>query len=298
MDFLIVLLFMGLELVFPNSSKWQNPFTRKFFWSDVFFLVLLGYMGLEIVFYGVQATFYLRREFGGIVGFKAIRQIPLWWQFCIALVVRDFMGYWMHRFTHAKYLWPFHIAHHEPDHLDAAASFRVHPVNFIFNASRPALLFFLGFDLAVLPLLGIILFVHNIYVHMNVSLDFGRFEMIIISPRMHRLHHSTHPKLYGKNYGMVFGIWDVMFGTYSKSSESEPKFEVGIEGHVRKNTWGTLFEPFLMVWGLAKAALTNSQIEGPRPNTAEVFASSFATESSSLHIEKEILPTGSDDIRR
>jgi sterol desaturase/sphingolipid hydroxylase (fatty acid hydroxylase superfamily) len=71
---------------------------------------------------------------------------PLWFQAAEALVLADFVFYWMHRLFHTTRLWPFHAVHHSPEHMDWLSSMRFHPVNDIISRVAQAVpLVLLGF---------------------------------------------------------------------------------------------------------------------------------------------------------
>ena len=234
--------FSVLELVFPGFQKWKNPLTRKFGFDDILFLIANIVIGTVVAILVFKLMFYSMHRWALPQGFRFLRELPWAGQVFIAVLVRDFMGYCMHRFSHCGWFWKYHVAHHESEHLDALMSFRVHPVNFLLNASRAPLMFALGFHLSLLPLLNIIQFAHNIFVHTNIRLDFGPLNYIFVSPAQHRVHHAASSKLYHHNYGVYFSFWDRIFGTWIEIKN--PSFELGIEGHTRQNFVGTITAPF------------------------------------------------------
>lgn len=238
----ILFAFIAIEFIFPNQKPHENPFRRKYFFDDILFTVTNMVMGFILAWAVLKFIFYCRNEWGALRGFAFIRQMSWGWQFFCAFLFRDFCAYCMHRFTHSKHFWKFHVAHHEPDYLDAAASFRVHPINFLFNVSRAPILFMLGFDFSLLPVLGIIQYAHNYFVHTNVKLDWGFFNYLVISPYAHRFHHAADEKYLHKNYGIYLSIWDQMFGTFVYERNVDVK--VGVPGHTRKDFVGTITDPF------------------------------------------------------
>ncbi len=126
-------------------------------------------------------------------------------------LVADFLGYWLHRLHHGL-LWKTHAIHHSSPHLDWLASVRTHPLNVVAQRAPVAILLVLmGFDLAAIGgqlagfgLLGIV-------VHMRVDWDWGPLRKVLVSPRFHRWHHSREVDC---NYGGLFPVWDLVFGTY------------------------------------------------------------------------------------
>ena len=255
-DAIPLLFLIFLEFILPNFTKHKNPFTRKYFVEDLLFLIVNMALGAVLAIFLIKFIYFGRQEWGILRGFSFIRKMPWGWQFALAFVFRDFAAYWMHRYSHCNHFWKFHIAHHESDYLDVAMAFRVHPVNFLLNGSRVPLLILVGFDISVIPILGIIQYVHNLLVHANIKLDFGIFNYIFISPALHRIHHATESKYHHKNYGVYFSIWDQMFGTFI--NEKNLALEMGIEGHERKNFILTNLIPFFPKYFAKKNALSSS----------------------------------------
>lgn len=237
------LAFIVIEYFLPNFVKHKSPFKRKYFLQDILFMFTNMAMAGTIAYYSIEFIFYSRKEWGFLGGFEFVRNLSWGWQVFWAFMVRDFFAYAMHRFSHSRFFWRFHLAHHESEYLDVAASFRVHPVNFILNSVRaPGLLLF-GFNFTVLPILGILQFVHNLFVHSNIKMDFGIFNYIFISPYLHRIHHATDSRLHNKNYGVYLSIWDQMFGTFV--NEKDLEFELGVRNHSRTSFIRTNIDPFI-----------------------------------------------------
>jgi sterol desaturase/sphingolipid hydroxylase (fatty acid hydroxylase superfamily) len=107
------------------------------------------------------------------------------------IVVIDLVGYWLHRAFHGKRLWPFHAIHHSSVELDWLSAARVHPVNDSANKSLQAMIVVaLGYAPALLA--GALPFftAYAIFLHANVSWDFGPLRAILASPRSYRWHHT------------------------------------------------------------------------------------------------------------
>lgn len=240
---LALFIFIILEYYLPNFGEYKNPFSRKYFFQDMFFQIFNLLFAGAIAYASVEAIFYMRREWGLLSGFSYFSKSTLVFQYISAFIIRDFAAYLMHRFSHSRFFWKFHIAHHESNYLDAGASFRVHPVNFILNAVRAPGLLLLGFDFSLLPVLGLFQYVHNLFVHSNIKIDFGIFNYIFISPYLHRIHHSNEKKFYTSNYGVYLSVWDIMFGTFI--NEKNLSIELGLKNYKREGFWGSIMRPFV-----------------------------------------------------
>lgn len=147
----------------------------------------------------------------------------------LAALASDFAYYVNHRFHHEnRILWPFHKLHHSAEHLTLLTAKRNHPVfDFLltfFNAIciGPVIGVIYGlfgmYDVATLFGLSVVFIAFNFaggaLRHSHIWLDFGPvLDHIFISPAQHQIHHSMAPRHHDKNYGLVFAVWDWMFGT-------------------------------------------------------------------------------------
>ena len=148
----------------------------------------------------------------------------------IMILTLDFCKYWAHRLHHeATILWPFHALHHSAEIMTPLTANRNHPMFLILRAllytvvvgSVQALILFLLMGKIEIIAIGTVnagYFMFNALGsnlrHSHVWLSYGPlFEHVFISPAQHHVHHSIDPKHYNKNYGEVFAIWDLMFGT-------------------------------------------------------------------------------------
>ena len=132
------------------------------------------------------------------------------------LLLHDFLNYWVHRALH-RFLWRFHAVHHSPRHLTSAAGTFAHPVEELFRAiSLGALAGLIGFSGSVPFVLAVAIRLQEFYIHSPTALHFGPVGAVVIDNRTHRVHHSREQADYDKNFGVMFTVWDRLFGTYSR----------------------------------------------------------------------------------
>ncbi len=148
----------------------------------------------------------------------------------IMILTLDFCKYWAHRLHHeTSILWPFHALHHSAEIMTPLTANRNHPMFLVLRAflytvvvgSVQALMLFLLMGKIEILAIGTVnagYFMFNALGsnlrHSHVWLSYGPvFEHVFISPAQHHVHHSIDPKHYNKNYGEVFAIWDLVFGT-------------------------------------------------------------------------------------
>ena len=193
-----------------------------------------------------------------------LSRLPVLVQAGLMIFIVDVMQYWLHRAFHTRWLWPFHAVHHSPIELDWSATFRIHPVNFIFYDTLAAVVTLLmGFS----PLAFVIVAPFNFFsaalVHANLNWTFGPFRYLFASPVFHRWHHASDPAIHDKNFAPTFPFLDVMFGTFHMP-EGELPDAFGAEG-VPTDVLGQLAHPFLAVGRMLGGAHRRAPEAAARP---------------------------------
>jgi sterol desaturase/sphingolipid hydroxylase (fatty acid hydroxylase superfamily) len=178
----------------------------------------------------------------------------------VAALVYDLLYYGMHRWSHRnRYLWAFHAVHHSPTRLVPYTSWRLHIVDVIYVDFA---IFFgqliLGrFTMwAWLPL-AVILFAVVMVEHSETNWSYGPLDKILVSPRIHAIHHSAEPQHHDRNFGMMFSFWDRLFGT-AASSDAPPR-KYGLEhDDVPLSFLGQMVYPFRKIIGFWRPAPTGA----------------------------------------
>ena len=150
-------------------------------------------------------------------------------QMAIAVIVADFLAYWIHRaYHHFSTLWAFHIVHHTSEVLDWLSTSRLHPVSQILNTAVIGIILLgMGLSLSAVIATNVITGGAALLAHANVDWTFGFFQNLLVSPQFHQWHHArldnaAHDHGVG-NFGAIFSIWDRMFGTWSLPSPIRPE---------------------------------------------------------------------------
>lgn len=152
-------------------------------------------------------------------------------------IVLDFAYYLAHWAQHkVPFLWEMHKVHHSATALTPLTTYRTHPLSMLFqNIVIVSFLFpyvilaksLVPHGLKVITIynVGFMFFAYNMFAlfrHSHVWLSFGKLDYLFLSPVMHQLHHSPHPKHINRNHGLIFSVWDVMFGTAYIPKGEEP----------------------------------------------------------------------------
>lgn len=134
-----------------------------------------------------------------------------------ALLLGDLMSYLVHRAKHQiPFLWRFHEIHHSANELGPFATRRLHPVDIIFGRLGQIVPFIVigpQYLFAFIPWV-VLRTAAGYYHHSNIRLELGWFNRILVTPGLHRLHHSRLPEHFDCNYGDLFIVWDRVFRTY------------------------------------------------------------------------------------
>jgi sterol desaturase/sphingolipid hydroxylase (fatty acid hydroxylase superfamily)/outer membrane protein assembly factor BamB len=174
-----------------------------------------------------------------------VRELPLWAQCVIILLLQDVMMYWMHRAFHTRFAWRFHAVHHSPTVLDWLSTVRFHPINtFLEFTVADVVVLLLGFSPQALLVLAPFNIVYSAMVHANLNWTFGPLRFVFASPVFHRWHHTREQEGRNRNFAPTFPFLDLAFGTFFMPPGRLPvEFGVG-EADFPRGFWGQLIYPF------------------------------------------------------
>ena len=146
---------------------------------------------------------------------------PVTWIF--ALLLYDFMYYWVHRTGHeVNMFWAAHITHHSSDEFNFSTALRQASTGFYFKWVFYMPLAVLGIPVQVFVVVGLIDLLYQVWVHTRLVGRLGWVEYVLVTPSNHRVHHGKNDYCIDKNYGGIFCTWDMLFGTYADERVEEP----------------------------------------------------------------------------
>ncbi len=174
------------------------------------------------------------------------------------IVLMDFKQYWFHRLMHYfDALWRVHRVHHSDIEIDLTTGFRFHPLEAILSALVDLVVIAVfGLTAEVILLRYLLIFLVNFFTHGNIRIAAKAdrvLQWLLVTPSMHHLHHAMDKRAANSNFGVIFSIWDRLFGTYisefpqSATGESEPRPVYGIREYRepgRLNLWLLTLMPF------------------------------------------------------
>jgi sterol desaturase/sphingolipid hydroxylase (fatty acid hydroxylase superfamily) len=160
--------------------------------------------------------------------------LPFWPAMVVAVVVLDFATYLQHVMFHAvPLLWRLHMVHHADLDFDVTTGLRFHPIEMILS---------MGIKLAVVVVVGppamavltfeVILNATAMFNHGNIRLPLKIdrvLRFLVVTPDMHRVHHSLLPPEANTNFGFNLPWWDRLFGTYrDQPTEGHEGMSIGL----------------------------------------------------------------------
>jgi sterol desaturase/sphingolipid hydroxylase (fatty acid hydroxylase superfamily) len=142
-----------------------------------------------------------------------------WAEIALTLLIFDFAIWLQHLVTHkVPLLWRLHRVHHADRDVDVTTAIRFHPVEIAFSMClKIGLVYALGAPVAAVIAFEVVLNGAAMFNHANLRLP-GRVDrwlrLVVVTPDMHRVHHSVDRAEHDANYGFNLSIWDRTFGTY------------------------------------------------------------------------------------
>lgn len=250
---------LPVDILTHPSAKADFSFwiSRKF----VMLLVALPTGASITIACGFAFHAMLRALFGGSGTALKPPTIPSLILFTISMLLAYDISYYLyHNLQHRiPVLWELHKVHHSAEVMVGTTKDRIHPLDDVMNRVWDGLItgpiygfwLFFAFNPVELTILGMNIYVlRNIIMmdfvrHTHLKVSFGKLlNGVILCPHYHQLHHSTNPKHFDKNFGLMLSIWDRMFGTLHVPDPDESfSFGLGHESREYQSTAGLYVLP-------------------------------------------------------
>ncbi len=227
----VFLLLAGLELAMPKRAG-TFPKSRRWLTNLGFFALDTAIVRLTIPLLMVGTAVAARERGWGLFN---MTELPNWAEFAATILLLDLALYFQHWATHRiPLLWRLHQVHHTDPDYDITTGARFHPVEIVLS---------MGYKMGVVALIGppaLAVFVFELlfnlgsmFTHTNIALH-PRIEplvrALIVTPDMHRVHHSTVERETNSNYGTIGSFWDRLFGTYlEQPAAGRDGVKIGLE---------------------------------------------------------------------
>ena len=244
----VLAVMMLWELAAPRRRRELPRFLR---WSNNLALVALDTAILRLAFPILAVGFAGVAQARGW-GLLNLVELPGWLAFALAFLALDFAIYLQHVvFHHVPVLWRLHRMHHADIDFDATTGIRFHPLEIVVSmAIKLALVAALGAPPVAVLVFEVVLNATALFNHGNVAL--GRWDRavrhLLVTPDMHRVHHSVIRAEHDSNFGFNFSFWDRLCGTYrAQPTAGHNDMTIGLERfRSRREAWADrlLIQPF------------------------------------------------------
>lgn len=240
------LLIFILERLKPFYRSWKNGIFHTVsnigvaFVNQLIFRFIFIFLTLHAIRFSGEKGIGVKIFFPAILGSAAV------------FLLFDLWIYFWHRLNHTiPFLWRFHAAHHTEIAMDSTSAIRFHPVEIsISYILRLPVILLLGMGINDLLFYETVLFLSTVFHHSNIDLPEKwdrRIRILIVSPHMHRIHHSKRMGESNSNYTSVFSFWDRIFGSFNLDRAAE-NIHIGLNGYDAgkfQSFWGIIVTPFI-----------------------------------------------------
>ena len=242
-----VLLVMALfEIAAPRRELVLAKYKR---WFTNLALVAIDTVALRVLF-PILAVGMAEIASARGWGLFAVTDLPLWFEVTAAVILLDLAIYGQHVASHkVPILWRVHKVHHADRDIDVTTGLRFHPVEICLSMLyKFVVIVALGAPAFAVFLFEVLLNGTAMFNHSNVKLPklLDRLvRLAVVTPDMHRVHHSIIRREHDTNYGFNLSIWDRMFGTYiDQPSKGHEGMTIGLAPYQTE-------KPARLDWALA-----------------------------------------------
>lgn len=214
--FVGVFALMAVWEIFGQKRVLTQPKLQR--WLTNWALVVVNSVAVRLFvpILAVSFAVSMQEQSVGVMNFV---EMPVWLSVILSVVILDCCIYFQHVLSHRiPMLWRLHKVHHADRDIDVTTGARFHPLEIIFSMFyKLVCIFIFGVPAIAVFLFEIILNASAMFNHSNVSIKAGIdkvLRLLIVTPDMHRVHHSELPDETNSNYGFFLPWWDRLFNTY------------------------------------------------------------------------------------
>jgi len=250
--FIGMLLLIGLwEILAPRRALKVSKLLR---WTNNLGLVFFNSFLLRLIFpaAAVGMAAFAQQHGWGIFNYYSVHPLLA---IALSVIAMDFVIYLQHVLVHAvPILWRLHRVHHADLDYDVTTGARFHPIEIILSMLiKLATIVVLGPPVVAVIIFEVTLNAMAMFNHGNIGLPAGLDKLLrffVVTPDMHRVHHSVEDDETNSNFGFNLSCWDRLFGTYREAPRGgQLDMHIGIHkfNDVKQTNWitGMLMMPFI-----------------------------------------------------
>jgi len=219
------------EFIVPRRKQ---AIGRGWRWPNNLGVVVVNTLLVRIIFPTTAVGLALLAEARGFGLFNATA-LPAWFAVVASVVILDLAIYLQHVLFHAvPALWRLHRMHHADLEFDVSTGLRFHPVEILLSMLiKFAVVAALGAPALAVLIFEVLLNATSMFNHANVRIPLGIdrvLRWLVVTPDMHRVHHSILVRETNSNFGFNLPWWDRLFGTYrAQPAAGHDAMTIGIE---------------------------------------------------------------------
>ncbi len=214
--FALVLIAVAVWEIF--AARRPQRYLRRQRWPSNLLIVILDTLVVRVFFplAAVGIALVATKHSWGLFN---LLTLPPWLAVFTSVVLLDLTVYFQHRLFHAvPWLWRLHRMHHADLEFDVTTGLRFHPLEILISMGiKIAVVIALGAPMLAVLTFEILLNATSMFNHGNVALSVRvdrRLRLLLVTPDMHRVHHSIVRRETNSNFGFNLPWWDRLFGTY------------------------------------------------------------------------------------
>lgn len=227
--------------IFAFMASWEvlaplrkHGVSRRLRWSNNLALGALDSVVVRMVFPVTAVSFAaLAAERGW--GLFNVLELPFLAALIVSLLLLDLIIYLQHRLLHAvPLLWRLHRVHHADTEFDVTNALRFHPLEMLVSMTiKLAAIAMLGAPPQAVLVFEVVLNGMAMFNHANVSLPMKVeriLRLVVVTPDMHRIHHSMQTEEMNRNFGFNLTWWDRLLGSYCpKPQQDQRAMPIGLD---------------------------------------------------------------------
>jgi len=229
-----VLVFFAIAMWEWLSPKRKRLKSLTIRWANNLSLMLINTLLIRLFFpmAAVGIALIIKKQQIGLLNLIEISPVAA---VTLSVILLDCAIYWQHRLMHKiPLLWRMHRVHHADPEFDVTTGLRFHPfeiaVSMIYKTLIIALL---GAPVLAVLIFELLLNAGSLFNHGNINLTAKIdtvLRRVIVTPDMHRIHHSTDAIESNRNFGFALSWWDYLFGSYQPTpTETHEKMPIGLD---------------------------------------------------------------------
>lgn len=231
--------FLGLFAILALTERLlpRRPSKRSGRWGTNWALIIIDSLALRVVAVAVPllAVGAAMDASGREIGLLNQIVLPFWVETLIAIFILDFAIWFQHLITHkVPVLWRLHQVHHADTEMDVTTAIRFHPLEIALSMGlKIVLVYVLGPSAFAVVLFEVLLNGTAMFNHANINLPQPVDKVlrrVLVTPDMHRVHHSVYREEHDSNYGFSLSIWDRIFRTYiAQPRDGQTEMKIGLK---------------------------------------------------------------------